>query len=48
MKWKLDKDHYIIIGRRAPQGARGLKYLDYRRKSYLHGSRPARGAWIEI
>ena len=34
---------------RAPHGARGLKYyLLFFRNLYPTGSRPARGAWIEI
>ena len=33
---------------RAPQGARGLKLLFRRLRRCLAGSRPTRGAWIEI
>ena len=34
--------------RRAPHGARGLKWLYGYTKTYSEGSRPARGAWIEM
>ena len=33
---------------RAPQGARGLKWARYLPRGFACGSRPARGAWIEI
>ena len=33
---------------RAPQGARGLKYEFADDPSPFSGSRPARGAWVEI
>ena len=34
--------------RRAPQGARGLKYKKLKITSAKRQSRPARGAWVEI
>ena len=37
-----------LTGRRAPQGARGLKSLMIVVPSLNKPSRPARGAWIEI
>ena len=36
-----------LFCRRAPHGARGLKRRVLRRRPKWHGSRPARGAWIE-
>ena len=37
-----------LFGRRAPQGARGLKCLPRDRPLRIDLSRPARGAWVEI
>ena len=34
--------------RRAPQGARGLKWHAESEDAGRHWSRPARGAWVEI
>ncbi len=36
------------IKRRAPQGARGLKFIMNTQKCLYAKSRPARGAWVEI
>ena len=33
---------------RAPQGARGLKFINQLKQEGIDTSRPARGAWIEI
>ena len=38
----------VTDGSRAPHGARGLKYFDDTVIGDVAGSRPARGAWIEI
>ena len=41
-------DRIYVCNRRAPQGARGLKFIVVRIMSALILSRPARGAWVEI
>ena len=38
----------ILTPRRAPHGARGLKYIGKHRIYTSSQSRPARGAWIEM
>ena len=38
----------IEAWRRAPQGARGLKFKMQRKYHLTIMSRPARGAWVEI
>ena len=38
----------VTDGSRAPHGARGLKYFDDTVIGDVAGSRPARGAWIEM
>ena len=35
-------------GGRAPRGARGLKWLKEKARRGIEGSRPSRGAWIEM
>ena len=37
-----------MVGGRAPQGARGLKSIEYNDYFRDTSSRPARGAWVEI
>ena len=41
---------YLVryYGRRAPHGARGLKFAASGEADFLDKSRPARGAWIEM
>ena len=38
----------IGVLRRAPQGARGLKFVALGIYKFVKESRPARGAWVEI
>ena len=37
-----------VLPGRAPHGARGLKYAEVHGDAVVIGSRPARGAWIEM
>ena len=41
-------DIVAVCNRRAPQGARGLKFINQLKQEGIDTSRPARGAWIEI
>jgi len=47
LKYKFFADNNELLGR-APRGARGLKYGQLVDVLMTVGSRPTRGAWIEI